>query len=765
MAAASKHMETRSIALPAAAAVERYFQVSLFLLVTTGFLTLAGTGRLDLFSIIGVSAALAVRALLLARNRTVVIPERWTSLATLAYLLFFVTDFLFLSGSYVTASVHLVLFSIAVKLFSVQRERDHLYLIILSFLAVLSAAVLTVDTLFLASFCVFSLIGVNTFLSMEMRRSLRSTARSTARSSTTGSGEHSEAGHSASGHSTNASSAIPCAPLSLALSGTGLLLTAGTLVISLGLFFLLPRLSAGYLSSYSPRNEFVSGFSESVELGEIGRIQQSNVVVMHVELENSGGARQGPEASIPDLKWRGVALTHFDGKLWSNPPEQAMEIASGNGGRFDLWRRQGHGETAFDPSGGQSFRPLRYRVVMEPVGTNVLFLAPVAASLQARIRDLGIDSNGSIFNLDHGRMTESYEATSLVPQLAPKLLRSHSGEYPPEIAAAYTQLPEHLDPRISELARHITENVSTDYDKAMAVQEYLRANYGYSLQMAVTPPADPLAYFLFERKQGHCEYFASAMAVLLRTQGIPSRIVNGFRAGEYNDLTGKYIIRGRDAHSWVEAYLPAYGWFSFDPTPPDAQASNDTWSRMLLYLDAGREFWREWVINYDFLHQRTLTVSAGRKGLQIAEEARLWGRHQYHSLLQRARSVQQSAANSPLRWGMLAAIAGGILLLLANLRGLIRGWRRSRLARNPARAPQAAASIWYERMIRSTERRGMRKLPGQTPAEFVEAISEPVLRSTVAAFTENYEQARFGNSPEHARRLPQLYEEVVGAKK
>jgi transglutaminase-like putative cysteine protease len=584
---------------------------------------------------------------------------------------------------------------------------------------------------------------------MEMRRSLNSTKKSN---------------HSGVEHSAGEISAVAYAPLSRALSGTGLLLTAGTLAISLGLFFLLPRLSAGYLSSYSPRNEFVSGFSESVQLGEIGLIQQSNVVVMHIELEQSGGTFAGPPAVPQDLKWRGVALTHFDGRLWSNPPDQTMEVASGNGGRFDLLHTERQREKILTSSEGQRFRPLRYRVVMEPVGANVLFLAPVAASLQARIRQVGIDSNGSVLNLDR-RMTESYEATSLLPQVTPRLLRSRSGNVPPDVAAAYTQLPEHLDPRVRQLAQRITQDASTDYDKAVAVEQYLSANYGYSLQMAITPPADPLAYFLFERKQGHCEYFASAMALLLRTVGIPSRIVNGFRAGEYNDLTGKYIIRGRDAHSWVEAYLPAYGWATFDPTPPDPQGSADGWSRLLLYLDAGREFWREWVINYDFLHQRTLTTSASRKSLQAVEEARLWSRRQYRSLVQRARSMQQSVADAPLRWSMLGMVGAGMALLLLNLPRLIRGLRKSRLARNPARAPQAAASIWYERMVRALERRGVRKLPEQTPAEFVEAIFEPELRGSVAAFTQEYEQARFGNSPEHAQHLPRLYEEIVGAKR
>jgi len=92
-------------------------------------------------------------------------------------------------------------------------------------------------------------------------------------------------------------------------------------------------------------------------------------------------------------------------------------------------------------------------------------------------------------------------------------------------------------------------------------------HYGYTLQLLSTPVADPLANFLFVRKQGHCEYFASSMAVMLRTLHIPARVVNGFRSDEFNDVTGNYVVRAKNAHSWVEAYFPGYGWTTFDPTP------------------------------------------------------------------------------------------------------------------------------------------------------------------------------------------------------
>ena len=95
----------------------------------------------------------------------------------------------------------------------------------------------------------------------------------------------------------------------------------------------------------------------------------------------------------------------------------------------------------------------------------------------------------------------------------------------------------------------------------------LLTHFTYTLQLSRTPPSDPLAEFLFIRKQGHCEYFAAAMAVMLRTQGIPSRVVNGFRPNEFNDVTSQYVVRDSDAHSWVEAYFPGHGWVSFDPHP------------------------------------------------------------------------------------------------------------------------------------------------------------------------------------------------------
>jgi hypothetical protein len=250
------------------------------------------------------------------------------------------------------------------------------------------------------------------------------------------------------------------------------------------------------------------------------------------------------------------------------------------------------------------------------------------------------------------------------------------------------------------------------------------------------------------------------MAIMLRTLGIPARIVNGFRGGEYNDLTGSYIVRGRDAHSWVEAYIPGYAWVSFDPTPPDPNVAGGNMHRFLLYVDAAREFWREWVINYDFLHQRTLTISAMARGRSVGDQTRNWLRRHYEQILARARRVHSQAERAPRTWAIGAIIAVLVCLLLANAARIWRVAHHHRLARNPVNAPQAAASIWYSRMTRSLARKGFFKKPAQTPREFVASIADPPLHDSVASFTRHYERARFGKSPEDAARLPELFEEI-----
>jgi len=698
-----------------------YFEVSLYLLIATGFVTLASTGKLDAPALLLVSLALLFRGYLLVRGRTLQLPERWASYATLVYAVYYVLDLFFLSGSFVMATAHLVLFIMVVKMFSSQRNRDHVYLAVIAFLSVLAAALLTVDAVFFVSFCIFLLLAVSTFVSMEMRRS------------------------SAGAAAVSRTPSFSRQRLTGSLSSTTLGLALATAVGSALIFFLLPRLSAGYLSAYAPHNPLVSGFSDEVRLGEIGQIQQSDRVVMHIQID-------GDTSGAHDLKWRGVALRTFDGTRWSRPQQQAAALAN-QGGSFDLSATRA-ATLAVVPE-----RLLRYRVLMEPLGTSVFFLTPRPRSLSGDYRMISVDEGGAVYNADRQRAIGAYYGLSDIGEPSADELRRATAEVPPQIAFQYLQLPP-LDPRLPQLARHITASAPTSYDRAMAIDGYLQTQYAYTLRLPSAPQRDPVASFLFERKAGHCEYFASSMALMLRTLGIPARVVNGFRSGEFNSVTGSYIVRARDAHSWVEAYFPRYGWVTFDPTPAGAGTSAGRWSRAGLYLDALREFWREWVINYDFAHQTSLSIDVAVRSRRGLDDARLWAHRRYTALLERARHVEGWVQKFPRQFAAVALVVVTLLVLLLNFGGLRRLVRVRRLVRHPASAPQAAASIWYTRLLRSLGHRGWPKRPEHTPKEFVRGIGDPALRGTVAAFIDHYERARFGNSTEDAQALPEIYEEI-----
>jgi hypothetical protein len=376
-----------------------------------------------------------------------------------------------------------------------------------------------------------------------------------------------------------------------------------------------------------------------------------------------------------------------------------------------------------------------------------------------------MDNAGGIYDLDGGHPIRRYEATSNVAQPPSDELRAPSGPNTSGVSSDNLELPSTLDPRIPHLAEQTTALALNNYDKAVAIERYLRTNFGYTLQLPRTAPRDPLANFLFQRKAGHCEYFASSMAVMLRTLGIPSRIVNGFRTGEFNDLTSQYLVRASNAHSWVEAYFPGYGWISFDPTPAAPVAAHTGWSRAMLYVDAMASFWREWVVSYDISHQQSLGQEAARSGQRWSHAIRKWWKRHYRGLLDGVRHTQEAVSRTPERWSLMGVLTAALLLLTVNGRRVWRAIRMQRLAARPDKSPRQAATIWYERMTRVVARRGWQKLPVQTPAEFVICIEDARVRKRVAQFTEHYESARFGDSVEDAQRLPELYEEVSAAAK
>jgi hypothetical protein len=707
------------------AGIQRYFETSVYLLVVVGFGTLASTQQLDVATLLFAGSALLLRGYGLAAKQSLLIPEAWTTSLTLGYVAFYLGDFFLISSSFVTATVHLVVFVMVVRLYSARKDRDYYFLSLIAFLLVLAAAILTVDSIFLVAFSLFLLVAVSTVMLIEMKRTA-------ARASIEPISSGQEPAHK---------------KMVASLSKLSPVVVLAILAVAAAIFFALPRISGSYFSAFAHKSTLETGFSDQVELGGIGQIQQSSAVVMHVSVEGDDGGSHA-------LKWRGVSLSNFNGRRWSNPQSRHMAPRTPSG---DFSVAPPDGRPALRRVSASAGRSIHYSVLMEPIGMDVFFLAPTASVLRGHYRALAIDRAGAVFNIDGGHPIGRYEAWSDLEARPP----TETADYDvPQADETYFDLPR-LDPRILALARQITGTSRSDYERATAIESYLRTRFGYTLELPGTLADDPIAEFLFVRKKGHCEYFASTMAVMLRGLRIPSRMVTGFHGGEFNDLTSQYVIRASDAHAWVEGYFPQYGWVSFDPTPSGAPVTPTTWTRALLYLDAAKSFWRDWVVSYDSGQQQMLGQEAVAGGRQWIRQSQQWYQGHYRRWLARARKVAASVGAAPKQWSIFSGLGIVGLLLLVNVNRLRRFWVLRRLAAHPADAPRLAAALWYRRMTVSVGKRGWKKSEAQTPCEFLGLIEDLPLRKKVAVFTEHYEGARFGESKESAERLPELYEDVV----
>jgi len=726
-------------ALPA----ERFFRTSLFLLMATAIATLVSTGKLDLITMIVAPSAVLYKGVRWWRRCPAEIPQRIATRLVVAYLLIFPFDVFVLSRSFVSASsnpalysallgaVHFLLFVMLIRLYSATTDRDALFLTMLSFAAILASAVLTIDTTFLGLFFLFLLFGVATFVGLEMRRGSKGAI----------------------------APEVPAQPqqerrLDRALVLAALSVALGAMLIGSALFFFFPRFSAGYLGRTSLQPTLMSGFSDDVELGQIGEIKKNSEVVMRV--------RTGKPIGYGNLRWRGIALSTFDGKRWSSPPRESVTIPAGLSGWINIMDRP--------PEPDPTATVLRYTVLLQPVATDTLFAPANAVSLRGNLSGEGSnpevgarrsyvirDATGSLFNPFHNFTALRYEGFSLLPARNVPRLRAASTDYPEEIRDAYLQLPK-IDPRIPELAKEITARAQTPYDKTITIETYLRSRFTYTLNLTGKPGDDPLAHFLFETHAGHCEYFASAMAIMLRTLGIPTREVNGFLPGEYNDLGEDYIVRASDAHSWVEVYFPGTGWMTFDPTPPGAESAGGFFSRLGQYMDWFELSWNEWVINYDFIHQILLAQTVQRNTRTWTETAHSWFINQEA----KGRRMMRSW-NFGLRLLIPLAVAFFLLalrfdLVVAFARRLWLSWQ----LRSPeaARSNPQLASRLYAELLYMLERRGFRRQPTQTPFEFAEAVSQPRLAPAVREFTQYYTQARYGGAPCDTIRLRALLDQI-----
>jgi hypothetical protein len=390
----------------------------------------------------------------------------------------------------------------------------------------------------------------------------------------------------------------------------------------------------------------------------------------------------------------------------------------------------------------------------------VLFAAAEPRELTG-VRLLNLDETGSLHNPQNLSVPFAYDVLSDTGLPAARELRSASTQYPEEVRLVYLRLPHTIDPRVHELAHTLTASAGNNYDRAAALQSYLRNNFQYTLDPPAIEPEDPVGSFLFRSKSGYCEYFAAAMAVMLRTLDIPSRLVNGFQTGTYNRIGKDFVVRARDAHSWVEVYFTGYGWIPFDPTPADPHpVLPGEWDD---YVDTAALFWNEWVINYDFGHQ-----------VQLAREIEQDSRDFQQVFRRRTERLKRQGIRLAFRiegWLMshkalvlaiMLAILTGLILTdksgtLAELRFRL-AWR---FARRDSELTPREATLTYQRLLNTMQKKGFRKTPSQTPREFAFSFLTTPWGPAVLEFTKLYNTLRFGQEAVPVRRLRQILEDIA----
>ncbi len=686
------------------ASFRRLSEFSLIGMLVSGFAALLGSGVLmsslaDILFLALFALALPLRLLIVLGVVNLSIPPRAVNAATLLYLALYPLDYLYLSRDFLQATVHLIFFVAIAKILTASTPRDRFFLKIIAFLQLLAASILSANLTFFLCLVAFLLATVAAFSSDEILRA--------------GAGRHLvERGIDHLGRR---------------LAWLALGTTSAILVITLALFFVLPRTARAALDRLIPPSQRVSGFASEITLGATGDIQRQGTAVFH--------ARFDRPAAGANLKWRGTALAEFNGWKWYNSTPTAGRRLHAEKGLLqilDIDRLRNPGPR------------LNYEVVLNRSNNEWLFVAGTPEYLRVPSA-LVIAASSSGFRVpfaDSEGFRYIVHAT-LAQDIPPDPLTLEERHF-------HLRLPP-VDPRVITLARNVTATASDDATRARLLETYLRNNFRYSLSALDREVDDPLAYFLFDSRRGHCEYFASAMAVLLRAVWVPSRVVTGFQSGSYNALSGWQVVRASDAHSWVEAWIPGKGWTPFDPTPPDPNPAGATLSmRLAMWADAASTFWQEWVLGYDIDRQLTLAfrVEQSSRSFRVPSLGAFWDR---------AATWRPPA---PLLW-LLAAAA---LLALGIYTGpKLNGWRAAFQQRRRLQAGHLAqhdAALLYRRMLRRLAKLGFQKPPALTPLEFALALPPGPAAAAVLDFTSAYNEFRFGATGAAAARLTGLLDTI-----
>lgn len=685
--------------------VDPFYEFAVLGMTASGYGAVITSGAVEPLVAAPAGLALLLRLGLLLGYLDFTLPATLLNVVTLAVAGFYPLDYVYFSRSFLPASHNLVLLLTAVYLLKLRTPRDYFFLQVIAFLELMAATVLSSSLLFFVFLIAFLVFTVGAFTAGEIRRASRH-KRVVLR------------------HAIGRRLGV--------LTG---LATAAIVVLTAALFFVLPRTARAALERFAPAGQRIVGFASEVSLGQLGPLTRSQMPVLRIRVPN--GER------VDGWRWRGNALTEFDGTRWYNhasEPERMTPPVNG-------WLQVARTEQLARRDG----RRIEYEVLQQRAAGTQLFLggrpeyvfipAPV---LNRTPQDSFVLPFPAPDALRYKVSTFVEPATPPPPGVVPRLT--------PDERNFHLRLPPH-DLRILQLAQQITMGLHTDHERALALENWLRTKYRYSLEPLKREVEDPLAHFLFERREGHCEYFASAMAVMLREVWIPSRVATGFAGGTYNPLAGWYVVHAAEAHSWVEAWIPGRGWTMFDPTPPDLSPPPVTlWTKVQMYLDAADTFWQNWVLGYDLERQLTLAF-------QVDEQRRGW---RWRGLSRALDSGTQWASAGwdavKRRWALAAAAALTVVLMAFLWPALVRLAHRlaSRRRAERGQALSSDASLFYAQLLETLKKRGLEKPPWMTPREFAQGIAPGETARLVNEFTDAYNDLRFGARAEKAAELTRL---------
>ncbi len=663
-------------------------RLAAYLLVANGLVGLVFAGLLGPAGLAVVGGALVLswwQAAIRARIHTRALGAALVTVAAVASAV----DLVYVAETVLDGLVHMLLFLVLARLFTADSVRDARTVAFLAFFMLVAASSAAFGVGFLFVFIAFLLLSTWLLLLQHM---LVESAPAPDRT--------------VSGSSQWASARL--------LLGLAAAASIATFLITTALFFVIPRVGLAALPFRSKIGSLVTGFSDRVELGAYGQIQTDTSVAMRVHVNVTGDV---PPETLPGLRWRGIVFDEFDGRAWSVSHSQRTTLRRSLASDYRVGAFRGRGPL------------LTQEFFLEPIGTEIVFAAPRALRLETRAPEITVDDMGTI-TVPSPSARLHYRVESELETPPPPALRPE-GRLPADdpAVARYLQLPR-LAARIPDLARQVTAGSRDARETAVRLADHLSREYRYSLALERRTRLDPLEEFLFVSRAGNCEYFAAALAVMLRTQGVPARVVGGFQRGEWNPYGRYFTVRMRDAHAWVEVYLPGGGWVTLDPSP--RAAAEPAAAGTLLYLDALRLRWYRYVINWSLRDQVEVATT-------IRRQAGSW-----------------KADWAALReWRPLPAQTASVVVVLALLVGIWL-WRRERRVASTRAADRVP--VFYARALRALARRGLRPMPSETAREFGAraAGALPGAAPALARLTVGYERVRFGEGALEAAERAEL---------